>query len=168
MASKVALIGYSYRFPHTDKSRFWNDLLAGSDLVTQVDPGRWAHEAYCHPDKAHPGTSYTFAAGSLGDVSLFDAGFFNISPREAAHMDPQQRLLLEMAWETFEHAGIRPSTVRGSNCGVFIGISAVEYGSRYADDLGAVESSTATGCTGSIAANRLSYFFRSAWTQHVD
>jgi phthiocerol/phenolphthiocerol synthesis type-I polyketide synthase C len=104
---KVAIIAESFRLPGTTQALFWDDLLAGRDLVTHVDPSRWVTSGYLHPNKAHPGSSYTFAAGSIGDAAGFDAGFFAISPREAALMDPQQRLLLEMAWETFENAGIQ-------------------------------------------------------------
>jgi len=156
---KVAIVATSFRMPGTTPAQFWDDLLAGRDLVTEVDPSRWESSAYFHPSKAHPGTAYTFAAGSIGDVKGFDAGFFAISPREAALMDPQQRLLLEMSWETFENAGIRPATVRGSRTGVYIGIATVDYSWRLADDIGAVDSSFATGNTSSIAANRLSYFY---------
>src|SRR6202011_2197561 len=109
--------------------------------------------------KAEPGTSYTFAAGSIGDVAGFDAGFFGISPREAEQMDPQQRVLLEMTWEAFEQAGIPPSSMRGSRCGVYVGLSSVDYAYRRADDLGAIDSTTMTGGAGSIAANRISYVF---------
>ena len=156
---KVAIVATSFRMPGSTPARFWDDLLAGRDLVTEVESGRWARSAFLHPSKHHPGSTYTFAAGSIGDVSGFDAGFFAISPREAALMDPQHRLLLEMAWETFENAGIRPGTVRGSDCGVYVGISTADYSWRMADDLAAVDSSFATGNTSSIAANRLSYFF---------
>lgn len=159
MAKKVALIGFSFRFPSTNSTRYWSDLLAGRDLVTEVDAGRWALDTYCHPNKNNSGTSYTFAAGSIGDISGFDAGFFGISPREAALMDPQQRLLLEMSWEALENSGIKPSSIRGSQCGVYIGIASADYSYRMADDLAALDSSAATGNTASIAANRISYVF---------
>ena len=156
---KIAIVGMSFRFPGTNAEQYWPDLLGGRDLVTSVESARWAQDSFSHPGKNHPGTSYTFAAGSIGDVSRFDAGFFGISPREAAQMDPQQRLLLEMSWEAFENGGIKPSSVRGSPCGVFIGISSADYAYRFADDLGAIDSKVATGNTASIAANRISYVF---------
>ena len=97
MSRQVAVTGYSFRLPGTTTSRYWQDLLDGRNLVTEVDAQRWAQDTFLHPNRNHPGTSYTFAAGSIGDVTTFDAAFFGISPREAALMDPQQRLLLEMS-----------------------------------------------------------------------
>ncbi|MFP3343133.1 type I polyketide synthase [Halomonas sp. SIMBA_159] len=159
MTKRVAIIGAAHRFPGTTPETFWQDLQAEKDLVTQVAPDRWSHDAFWHPDKRHPGTSVTFAAGSLGDISGFDAEFFGISPREAANMDPQQRMLLELTWETMESAGIVPSTLRGSQCGVFLGVASLDYSYRLADDMAAIDASTATGNTSSIASNRLSYVF---------
>ena len=156
---QVAIVGCSFRFPGSTTSSFWQNLMTGQDLVTQVDASRWDHAEFLHPDKANPATSYTFAAGSLGDISAFDAGFFNISPREAAVMDPQQRILLEMCWETFENAGVKPSSLRGSNCGVYLGIAGVEQAYRLVEDLASIDAATATGNTMSIAANRLSFFY---------
>ena len=157
MTKRVAVIGQAFRFPGTTLAEYWDDLLNGKDLVTAVDADRWDQASFKHPEKTHPGTAYTFAAGSIGDVSGFDAAFFGISPREAALMDPQQRLLLEMSWETLENAGVKASALAGSRCGVFIGIASSDYSFRLADDLGAADASTATGNTASIAANRLSY-----------
>ncbi len=159
MTRRVAITGFSFRFPNTSTPQYWPDLLAGKDLVTTVEPGRWATETYLHPNKNHPGTSYTFAAGSIGDISGFDAGFFGISPREAALMDPQQRLLLELSWEALENAGIPPSSLRGTPCGVYIGISSMDYSFRLTEDVAALDSSVMTGNTLSIAANRISYAF---------
>ncbi len=158
MARKVAIVGFSFRLPGTTPERFWADLQDSRDLVSEVHPQRWEQRTFLHPYKRHPGTSYTFAAGSIGDALSFDAGFFGISPREAALMDPQQRLLLELTWEAIEHAGVRAEVLRGSDCGVYIGIAGSDYGQRLIDDLGAIDSTVATGNTSSIAANRISYF----------
>lgn len=159
MSRKVAVVAASCRFPGADDRTFWSALLQGRNFITQVDSSRWAMDEFLHPDKAHPGTAYTFAAGTLGDISGFDAGFFNISPREAASIDPQQRLMLEMTWELFENAGIKASSLRGSDCGVYLGVASVDYAYRVTEDLGAVDAGSATGNTSSIVANRLSYFY---------
>ncbi|WP_328731348.1 SDR family NAD(P)-dependent oxidoreductase [Vreelandella azerica] len=122
-------------------------------------PDRWGQEAFWHPNKRNPGTSVSFAAGSLGDISGFDPEFFGVSPREAANMDPQQRMLLELTWEAMEDAGIKPGSLRGSQCGVFLGVASLDYSYRMADDMAAIDASTATGNTSSIASNRVSYVF---------
>ena len=155
----LQLLDFPLDFLVQIQTRYWQDLLDGRDLVTEVGPERWSKETLLHPNKKHPGTSYTFAAGSIGDVSTFDAGFFGISPREASQMDPQHRLLLEMSWEALENSGIKPSSLRGSKCGVFIGIASADYSYRIAEDLTSIDSSVATGNTASIAANRISYIF---------
>ncbi|MGY0585780.1 MAG: SDR family NAD(P)-dependent oxidoreductase [Paraglaciecola chathamensis] len=159
MDKRVALIGFSFRLPLTSQETFWQDLRDEKDLITEVESSRWSFDNHLHPDKAHLGSSYTFKAGSLGKISGFDAGFFGISPREAAVMDPQQRYLLEMSWEAIEHAGVRASTLKQTDCGVYIGISSLDYGNRMSDDLCGINASSATGNTSSIASNRISYSF---------
>lgn len=79
----VAIVGFAYRLPGAGGSGLWELLKAGADLVTEVPDDRWSKPHFLHPDKSEPGRSYTFAAGTLGDVSGFDARFFGISPREA-------------------------------------------------------------------------------------
>lgn len=159
MFKKVVIVAASCRFPGADDRTFWPALLEGRNFITQADTSRWTHEEFLHPSKANPGTAYTFAAGTLGDISGFDAEFFSISPREAASMDPQQRVLLEMTWELFENAGMKPSSLRGSDCGVYLGVASVDHGYRLAEDMGAIDAGAATGNTSSIVANRLSYFY---------
>ncbi|XTI73124.1 type I polyketide synthase [Acidithiobacillus sp. AC3] len=155
----VAIIGQATRLPQRADTRFWQALVAGESLLTRVAPDRWGQSAFLHALRGHPGTSVTFAAGSLGDVAGFDAGFFRVSPREAAAMDPQQRLLLEMTWEALVQAGQPLRRLRGSPTGVFLGLASTDYGYRFADDLAALGPNSATGVTASIAANRLSYVF---------
>lgn len=155
---KIAIIGMAHRLPGGSGNDFWQRLVAGEDLVTEVEDGRWAKEKFFHPRKSEPASSYTFASGSLREVLKFDAAFFGISPREAAQMDPQQRMLLQLSWEALENAGINASDLRGSKCGVFVGISTFDYLQRMSDDPAAADSKTPTGNAGSIAANRISYF----------
>jgi len=74
-------------------------------------------------------------------------------------MDPQQRVLMELAWEAMESAGVAPERLRGSDCGVYVGIASTDYAYRIADDMDSVDAPMPTGNTPSIAANRLSYFY---------
>jgi len=74
-----------------DLDAFWSLLAEGRDAVTTVPPDRFDQARWGHPRKSEPGRSYTFAAGTIGDATGFDAAAFGVSPREAAEMDPQQR-----------------------------------------------------------------------------
>ena len=160
-AQSVAIVGVAFRFPGDlgSENEFWQALTSGEDLVTQIDPARWATDELQHPKRGEAGRSVTFSAGVLSRIDEFDAGFFGISPREAAWLDPQQRLLLELAWEAMENGGMPPSQLAGSDCAVYVGISGLDYGIRGLDDLASFSAHTMTGNTLSIAANRLSYVF---------
>ena len=77
-------------------------------------------------------------------------------------MDPQQRQWLEIAWEAFEDAGIDPASVRGSQVGVFAGISSQDYGrgmetSASDASAGAVDGYLVTGALTSLVSGRVSY-----------
>jgi phthiocerol/phenolphthiocerol synthesis type-I polyketide synthase C len=158
---RIAVIGVAFRFPGDigDLASFWSALSAGQDLVTSIDPSRWATGVLQHPKRSEPGRSVTFSAGVLSRIDLFDTDFFGISPREAAWLDPQQRLLLELTWEAMENGGVPASKLEGTDCAVFVGISGFDYSTRALDDLSSMTAHTMTGNTLSIAANRLSYVF---------
>jgi len=157
----IAIVGMAFRFPGglTDETSLWHALERGHDLVTAIPAERWAVDELQHPKRTEPGRSITFAAGVLSRIDEFDAAFFGISPREAASLDPQQRLLLELSWEAMENAGIVPSSLAGTECAVYVGISSLDYGTRGLDDLASMSSHSMTGNTLSLAANRLSYVF---------
>lgn len=161
MFSPVAIIGFAFRFPGDlkDETGFWDALKQKQDLVTSVPEDRWAVNELQHKKRSEPGRSITFSAGVLSRIGEFDAGFFGISPREAAWLDPQQRLLLELTWECMENSGIPSSELSGSDCAVYVGISSVDYGTRWLDDLASMTPHSMTGNTLSIAANRISYVF---------
>ncbi len=152
----IAIVGVGCRLPGGVESpeRFWRFLADGRDGIRDVPQDRWESFAAGHGLDWLPGRG-----GFLDDVAGFDAEFFGIVPGEAEAMDPQQRMLLEVTWAALEHAGIPPSSLRGSRTGVFVGLSAGEYGHLTMTDPAAVDVWSATGAATSIAANRLSYLF---------
>jgi phthiocerol/phenolphthiocerol synthesis type-I polyketide synthase C len=156
----IAIVGASCRFPGAgDLAEFWRLLASAGDAVSEVDPGRWSTRFYFHPDRAQPGKSYTWSAGLITDLDMFEPAFFGISPREAMQMDPQQRLLLELAWHALEDAGISPSKLSGSNAGVYIGASTTDYSDLRLGDPAGADAYFMVGNTLSILANRISYTF---------
>ncbi|WP_438827435.1 type I polyketide synthase, partial [Streptomyces otsuchiensis] len=158
----VAIVGMGCRLPGGIGSpdALWELLAEGRDTVGEFPDDRgWDLDTLFGPDPDSPGTSTVDRGGFLTGAADFDAGLFGISPREALAMDPQQRVLLETAWETFEHAGIDPTTLRGSRTGVYVGISAQDYDqpARHGDPR--VEGLLLTGNTPSVASGRLAYVF---------
>lgn len=157
----IAIVGMAFRFPGNihDESGMWDMLENARNCITQVPEARWPVSELQHIDRAEPGRCVSFAAGILSDIDKFDASFFGISPREAAWLDPQQRLLLEMAHESMEDAGVRATSLAGTRCGVYVGISSLDYGVRGTEDLASMSAYSMTGNTLSIAVNRLSYIY---------
>ena len=156
----IAIVGASCRFPGaTDLEAFWRLLAAAGDAVSEIDPQRWSTRFYYHPDRAAPGKSYTWSAGLITGVDLFEPSFFGISPREAVQMDPQQRLLLELVWHAIEDAGIPAAKLSGDAAGVYIGASATDYSDLRLGDPAGGDAYFMTGNTLSVLANRISYVF---------
>src|SRR5829696_4376336 len=156
----IAIIGASCRFPGAPGLEpYWELLTSGTDAITEVDERRWSTRFYYHPSRAEPGKSYTWSAGLIGDVDLFEPAFFGISPREAAQMDPQQRILLELVWHAAEDAGIPSAKLAGTATGVYIGAASSDYRDLRLGDPASGDSYFMTGGTLSILANRISHVF---------
>jgi 3-oxoacyl-(acyl-carrier-protein) synthase/surfactin synthase thioesterase subunit/aryl carrier-like protein len=152
----VAVIGLACRFPGApDASAFRRLLMAGEGAV--APPG--GHRAAAHRaalDAAEPALRPALAeAGYLDEIAGFDAGFFGISPREALLMDPQHRLALETAWTALEDAGQDPAGFSGQALGVFLGISANDYGQNVLGAAGQQDAHALTGGGFSFAAGRI-------------
>ena len=124
-ASEVAVIGFAGRFPgarNTDE--FWQNLRDGVESVSFFTKEELADSGVEPAHLAAP--EYVPAKAILEDVELFDAFFFDFSPREAEMLDPQHRVMLECAVEAFEHAGYYPESFNG-RVGVYTGVSAGSY-----------------------------------------
>ncbi|MFF9553895.1 SDR family NAD(P)-dependent oxidoreductase [Methylobacterium fujisawaense] len=156
----IAIVGRACRLPGAPSvDGLWSLLSEGRCAVSKVPADRFSLERFAHPRAHERGKSYTWAAGVIDDVWSFDPAVFGISPREAEQMDPQQRMLLELTWEALEDAGLRPSSVAGSNIGVFVGASSLDYGNLRILDAPSGDAYAATGNTLSIISNRISYIF---------
>ncbi|MFF1303024.1 polyketide synthase, partial [Streptomyces sp. NPDC058307] len=149
----MAVVGIACRLPGASSPEaFWRLLGDGADAVTSVPAGRWAQPSGADPDTALEHGAF------LERPDLFDAGFFGVSPREAAAMDPQQRLMLEIGWEVLEHAGLTPANLAGQRTGVFVGAISDDYATLLRrHGFAAVTHHTLTGLNRGMIANRLSY-----------
>lgn len=144
----VVIVGIGCRFPGArSPEELWRVITEGGDVTSPLPATRgWDLPAL---NQASP----VREAGFLPDADLFDAEFFGIDPSHAPAIDPQQRLLLEVAWEAVERAGIDPTALRGTDTGVFAGLTPMGYGA--AGQSGA--DPVARGEVPSAAAGRIAY-----------
>ncbi|GAB7110817.1 hypothetical protein JCM4814A_91350 [Streptomyces phaeofaciens JCM 4814] len=153
----IAVVAIACRLPGGvhGPDDLWHLVADGRDAVGPFPAGRWDVESLYDPDPDAPGKSYAREGGFLDDLASFDAGFFGITPKEAAAMDPQQRLLLETAWEALERSGTVPAALAGSTTGVYVGMFGSDYlsGSR----LDQLDGYVGTGSALSVASGRLAY-----------
>ncbi|MGZ8218567.1 SDR family NAD(P)-dependent oxidoreductase, partial [Methylomagnum sp.] len=157
-AEPIAVIGMAGRFPQSaDLEAFWEHLLAGDDLITEVPADRWDWRAI-YGDPAEGGNrTLSKWGGFMPNVDKFDPLCFGISPREAELMDPQQRLILQTTWGALENAGLRPAALAGSDTGVFVGVGTHDYQDLMAVCTREIQPHGATGTAQSLVANRVSY-----------
>jgi acyl transferase domain-containing protein len=160
----IAIIGIGCRFPGgaNDVGAYWRLLADGRSAWSEVPENRYNWRSFHHPN---PGDGNIPATNHRGghfldvDISKFDAGFFGISPQEAAVLDPQHRLQLETAYEAVENAGIPLETLKNSRTGVYMAMLFRDWDRMMWKDPGDISSYHVTGTGEALLSNRISYTF---------
>jgi acyl transferase domain-containing protein/thioesterase domain-containing protein len=100
----IAIVGMAGRFPGARSiDEYWRLLAGGVEgIVTYTEEELLARGV---PASLLSDPNYVKAGGPLEGFDQFDAGFFGVSPKDAAIMDPQHRVFYECAWEALEQAG---------------------------------------------------------------
>lgn len=123
--SAIAIVGMAAHVPGAGSVReFWRNVRDGVESIRPVDEDALRAAGVPEDLLTHP--DYVRAAAPLPGMEHFDAGFFGLSPRDAAVMDPQHRHFLECAWEAMEDAGHVPERF-GGPIGVFAGSGTNAY-----------------------------------------
>ncbi|MEL6768287.1 MAG: beta-ketoacyl synthase N-terminal-like domain-containing protein, partial [Pseudomonadota bacterium] len=164
---RLAITAIACRLPGApDTEAFWDLLAAGRHAIGRLPEDRWSSAKFLRKGGPARGRTYTNAAGVIDDLWDFDAGFFGLSPREAAQMDPQQRMMLEVAWQAVEAAlplggalGAPGRPGGFGRTGVYVGASTMDHAQRFATDIASIDTPFMTGNTLSIISNRLSQTF---------
>lgn len=121
----IAVVGMAAHLPGApDVDTFWRNLRAGTESIKRFTDEELEAAGVDPALLRNP--HYVKANGILERMEWFDAGFFGMSPRDAAVMDPQARHFLECVWHALEHAGHMPDRFDGS-IGVFAGAGAPRY-----------------------------------------
>jgi acyl transferase domain-containing protein len=154
----IAVVGMGCRFPGAASlADYWQLLWRGQDGIGDIPGNRWSLEEFFSADPSQAGKHYCRQGGFLQHIDQFDPEFFGIAPREAPYMDPQQRLLLEVMWEALEDSALLPQALSGSQTGVFVGASTLDYGQILLQRDDRIGPYTTTGLASTMLANRISY-----------
>ncbi|EKJ76027.1 PKS12 [Fusarium pseudograminearum CS3096] len=160
--SKIAIVAMSGRFPDAaDLGEFWDLLYEGRDVHRQIPEDRFNAELHYDATGRRKNTSKVMNGCFIKEPGLFDARFFNMSPKEAEQSDPGQRMALETAYEALEMAGIvpdrTPSTQR-DRVGVFYGMTSDDW--REVNSGQNVDTYFIPGGNRAFTPGRLNYFFK--------
>jgi len=121
----IAIIGMACRLPGSnDVEEFWSLLMNKEDAIVKVPEWRWVEE---HVDRVTAKARKSQAGFLKCPVDEFDAKFFGMSPKEMEFTDPQQRLLLEVSWEALEDSLVDPTSLQGTQTGIFTGTWTRDY-----------------------------------------
>lgn len=161
--SKIAIVGMSCRMPGgaTDTEKFWELLENGLDVHREIPPDRFDVDTHSDPTGKRVNASHTRYGCFIDQPGLFDAPFFNMSPREAQQTDPMQRLALVTAYEALERAGYVANRTAATNLhriGTFYGQASDDY--REVNTAQEISTYFIPGGCRAFGPGRINYFFK--------
>ncbi|PSN72911.1 conidial pigment polyketide synthase PksP/Alb1 [Corynespora cassiicola Philippines] len=160
--SKIAIVGYSGRFPDAASThKFWEILHLGKDVHREIPKDRFDVDAHYDPTGKKKNTSRVRHGCFIEEPGLFDARFFNMSPREAANADPGQRLAITTAYEAFEMAGFVPNrtaSTQRDRVGIFYGMTSDDW--REVNSGQNVDTYFIPGGNRAFTPGRINYHFK--------
>lgn len=160
--SKIAIIGYSGRFPDAESNqKFWDLLHTGLDVHREIPKDRFDMKAHFDPSGKTKNTSRVQNGCFIKEPGLFDARFFNMSPREAANTDPGQRLAITTAYEALEMAGFvsdRTPSSQSNRVGIFYGMTSDDW--REVNSGQNVDTYFIPGGNRAFTPGRINYHFK--------
>lgn len=161
--SKIAIVGMSCRMPGgaTDTEKFWQLLEEGLDVTRKIPADRFDVETHYDAAGKKLNASHTPYGCFIDEPGLFDAPFFNMSPREAQQTDPMQRLALVTAYEALERAGYVANRTRSTNLhriGTFYGQASDDY--REVNTAQEISTYFIPGGCRAFGPGRINYFFK--------
>jgi hypothetical protein len=161
--SKIAIVGMSCRLPGgaTNTDKFWELLENGLDVHRKIPADRFDVDTHYDPTGKRVNTSHTAYGCFIDEPGLFDAPFFNMSPREAQQTDPMQRLALVTAYEALERAGYvanRTSSTNLHRIGTFYGQASDDY--REVNTAQEISTYFIPGGCRAFGPGRINYFFK--------
>ncbi|KAF2234159.1 putative polyketide synthase [Viridothelium virens] len=163
MQSKIAIVGMSCRMPGgaTDTQKFWELLEGGIDVHRKIPADRFDVESHHDVTGKKMNTSHTAYGCFINEPGLFDAPFFNMSPREAEQTDPMQRLALVTAYEALERSGYLANRTRATNLariGTWYGQASDDY--REVNTAQEISTYFIPGGCRAFGPGRINYFFK--------
>lgn len=81
--AKLAVVGMACRMPDADNpDQFWDLMMNGRDTHTEIPSDRFDLDAHFDPSGQTENAVGTRFGNFISNPGLFDAGFFNMTPRE--------------------------------------------------------------------------------------
>ena len=160
--SKIAIVGYGGRFPDAENiEKFWDILHKGLDVHRKIPEDRFNVETHYDPTGRRKNTSKVQYGCFIEKPGLFDARFFNMSPRESANTDPGQRLAITTAYEALEMSGFVPGTTpstQRNRVGIFYGMTSDDW--REVNSGQNIDTYFIPGGSRAFTPGRINYHFK--------